>query len=171
MPVSEATNVLIVGVGGQGVLKAGQVLADALVACGHDVKQSEVHGMAQRGGSVVSEVRWGARVFSPLAPWGAADFIVVLDDVEGRRAAPRLRPGRGRLVSLPAGPESGLADRRCRNMAALGLLARYLSVPVEVWHDAIRRALPPVTHESNVAAFEAGRRHDPDGAYHAASVG
>jgi indolepyruvate ferredoxin oxidoreductase beta subunit len=156
--VTETVNVLIVGVGGQGVLKASQVLADALVACGHDVKQSEVHGMSQRGGSVVSEVRFGPRVHSPLAPWGAADYVVALNADEGRRAEPRLRPGQGRLIDLPSGLQDALANPRSRNMAALGRLARHLDVPYELWHDAIRRALPPSTHEDNIAAFRAGRR-------------
>jgi len=156
--VSETANVLIVGVGGQGVLKASEVLAAVLVGCGYDVKQSEVHGMSQRGGSVVSEVRYGARVHSPLAPWGEADYVVALNADEGRRAAPRLRPGSGRLVDVPPELERELADPRSRNMAALGRLARHLDVQPESWHDAIRRALPPKTHEANIAAFEAGRR-------------
>ena len=66
--MSATTNILIVGVGGQGVLKASQVLADALVRRGYDVKQSEVHGMSQRGGSVTSEVRYGETVHAPLMP-------------------------------------------------------------------------------------------------------
>ena len=65
---TETQNVLIVGVGGQGVLRCSQVLSNALVQQGYDVKQSEVHGMSQRGGSVVSEVRFGQKVYSPLSP-------------------------------------------------------------------------------------------------------
>ena len=63
---ADTTNILIVGVGGQGTLLASRVLAQAAVAQGHDVKVSEIHGMAQRGGSVVSQVRYGPKIFSPI---------------------------------------------------------------------------------------------------------
>jgi len=156
---AEATvNVLLVGVGGQGVLKASQVLADALVGAGYDVKQSEVHGMSQRGGSVLSEVRFGRRVHSPLAPWKEADLIVALDEAEGRRAAARLRPGTGRLVEVPAELAAVLPEARSRNMAALGRLSALMELPLEAWHEAIRRCMPPKSVETNIAAFQMGRR-------------
>jgi indolepyruvate ferredoxin oxidoreductase beta subunit len=70
--------VVIAGLGGQGVLKASDILADAAFSAGLDVKKSEIHGMSQRGGSVSSDVRFGERVFSPMVPEGEADFLVVL---------------------------------------------------------------------------------------------
>ncbi len=81
------TSVLLTGVGGQGIITAGQVLAGAALAAGHDVKKSEVHGMSQRGGSVESHVRWSAdgAVSSPLIPAGQADFLVALELLEGLR--------------------------------------------------------------------------------------
>ncbi|MGD2173808.1 MAG: indolepyruvate oxidoreductase subunit beta [Candidatus Brocadiaceae bacterium] len=157
--MSETANVLIVGVGGQGVLKTAQVLADVLMRFGHDVKQSEVHGMSQRGGSVVSEVRYGPTVHSPLSPHEEADFIIALEDGEGRRAAPRLRDG-GRLIDVPPELTDSLETARSRNMAALGRLSRSLEIPPEHWHESIVRFLPPATIEGNVAAFEAGRRFE-----------
>jgi len=160
LAASETVNVLIVGVGGQGVLKTSQVLAEVLMGQGYDVKQSEVHGMAQRGGSVLSEVRCGERVFSPLAAYEEADFIVALDDSEGRRAAPRLRSERGRLIGVPAELRGQVANPRSVNMAALGRLSRFFDVEPQSWHDAVRRCLPERTVEANVAAFETGRRFD-----------
>jgi len=158
--MKKTRNILIVGVGGQGVLKTSQVLADVLVCTGYDVKQSEVHGMSQRGGSVVSEVRYGDKVHSPLMPYAGADFIIVLDETEGRRAEPRLAPDGGRLIDVPSALLQGLADPRSRNMAALGRLSGHVDADTELWHDAIRRFVPPKTIESNIAAFEAGRRFD-----------
>ncbi len=91
------TNVVIAGLGGQGVITASDILAEAAFRAGRDVKKSELHGMSQRGGSVTSDVRFGAQVFSPMVPRGEADFLVVLagDQVEPNRHA--LRPG-GRLI-------------------------------------------------------------------------
>jgi len=157
--MSDTVNIIIVGVGGQGVLKASQVLSSALVQKGCDVKQSEVHGMAQRGGSVVSEVRFGSAVRSPLAPEYDVDYVVALDDREGLRSAHRLKEGDGQLLGVPPPLAEQLADPRSRNMAALGRLSAYLDVEVEFWHDAIRRCLPPRTVEMNIAAFEAGRQY------------
>ena len=69
----KVTNVVIAGLGGQGVVKASDILADAAFRAGLDVKKAEVHGMSQRGGSVASDVRFGARVLSPMVPAGAAE--------------------------------------------------------------------------------------------------
>ncbi len=88
-----ATSVLLVGVGGQGIISAAQVLADAALSNGYDVKTSEVHGMAQRGGSVQSMVRWGKEVFSPLIPEGQADYILAFEMLEGLRHVRYLSPG------------------------------------------------------------------------------
>ncbi len=86
-------SVLLVGVGGQGIISAAQVLAGAALSAGFDVKTSEVHGMAQRGGSVQSMVRWGAEVYSPLIPEGEADFILAFEMLEGLRYVHHLAPG------------------------------------------------------------------------------
>ena len=69
---------MIAGLGGQGVLKASDILAEAAFAAGFDVKKADVHGMSQRGGSVRSDLRFGPRVFSPMVPAGEADVLVVL---------------------------------------------------------------------------------------------
>jgi indolepyruvate ferredoxin oxidoreductase beta subunit len=80
-------NVVVCGVGGQGVLLASEVLAQAALRSGFDVKKSEVHGMAQRGGSVVSHVRYGQKVYSPLIPDMRADVVLALEELEALRSA------------------------------------------------------------------------------------
>jgi indolepyruvate ferredoxin oxidoreductase, beta subunit len=86
-------DVLIVGVGGQGVLLASELLSDVALAAGYDVKKSEVHGMAQRGGSVSSHVRIAAgRVYSPLIPQGGADVLLAFEQAEALRWIHFLRP-------------------------------------------------------------------------------
>ncbi|MDO8881144.1 MAG: indolepyruvate oxidoreductase subunit beta [Coriobacteriia bacterium] len=91
------TTVVLAGVGGQGTILAGDVLAKVAVAEGHEVKLSEVHGMAQRGGSVDTVVRFGEEVFSPVVDRGMADHLIAFEIIEGARTLPYLRPG-GRLV-------------------------------------------------------------------------
>lgn len=83
--MSAVTSVLLAGVGGQGVLLASEVLAEAAASAGNDVKKSEVHGMAQRGGSVVSHLRFGPQVHSPLIPRGGGDFLVSFERLETLR--------------------------------------------------------------------------------------
>ena len=81
----KTTNIMIVGVGGQGSLLASKLLGNLLVNEGYDVKVSEVHGMSQRGGSVVTYVRFGKKVYSPIIDKGEADFIVSFEKIEAAR--------------------------------------------------------------------------------------
>jgi len=87
------TSVLFSGVGGQGIILASKVVGRCAFAAGCDVKESELHGMAQRGGSVISHVRFGDAVHSPLIPQGQADFYVALEELEGLRYRSFLKPG------------------------------------------------------------------------------
>jgi len=87
------TNILLVGVGGQGILLASEILAETFMLAGFDVKKSEIHGMSQRGGSVVSHVRFGREVFSPTVPEGEGDILFGFELLETYRALPLLRPG------------------------------------------------------------------------------
>lgn len=87
------TNVLLVGVGGQGILLASEILSEACMLAGHDVKKSEIHGMSQRGGSVVSHVRFGEEVFSPIVPEGEGDILFGFELLETYRSLPLLRKG------------------------------------------------------------------------------
>ena len=94
----ETKNIMIVGVGGQGSLLASKLLGHLLLSQGYDVKVSEVHGMSQRGGSVVTYVRYGDCVASPVIDGGEADFIVSFELMEAARWLSCLRPG-GRIVT------------------------------------------------------------------------
>jgi indolepyruvate ferredoxin oxidoreductase beta subunit len=87
------TNILLVGVGGQGILLASEILAEAFMIAGFDVKKSEIHGMSQRGGSVVSHVRFGKEVFSPVVPEGEGDILFGFELLETYRYLNLLRQG------------------------------------------------------------------------------
>ncbi|MDR1192712.1 MAG: indolepyruvate oxidoreductase subunit beta [Peptococcaceae bacterium] len=101
------TGVLIAGVGGQGTVLASKILSLVAMKAGLEVKQSEIHGMSQRGGSVVTHVRLGARVYSPLVTLGGADAVIAFEELEALRYLPYLRSGglmivnRQRLLPMP----------------------------------------------------------------------
>lgn len=96
----ECGSILLTGVGGQGVVLASAIVADVALRSGYDVKQSEVHGMSQRGGVVSSHLRFGARVHSPLIELGQADAVVAMEWNEALRALPSLRKGGPLVVNL-----------------------------------------------------------------------
>lgn len=96
----QSGNVLLAGVGGQGILLASEILSSVLLRAGFDVKQSEVHGMAQRGGSVVSHVRFGNKVYSPLIEMGTADITVSFELLEALRYLPYYRKGSTVIVNM-----------------------------------------------------------------------
>ena len=90
-------NIMIVGVGGQGTLLASRILGNAVINAGFDVKVSEVHGMSQRGGSVVTYVKYGEKVYSPIIDKGQADTILAFERLEALRALPYLKKG-GKII-------------------------------------------------------------------------
>lgn len=94
----QVTNILLVGVGGQGILLAAEILSETFMLAGFDVKKSEIHGMSQRGGSVVSHVRFGKEVFSPIVPEGEGDILFGFELMETCRALPLIRRG-GKIVA------------------------------------------------------------------------
>lgn len=112
--MSKVTNVLVVGIGGQGVMTATEILAEAAIALGHDAKKTEVAGMAQRGGVVSSHLRFGPRVLSPQIAPGEADVLLAFEAAEGLRWTHMLRPGSTALVNdsrfVPPVVELGLFD-------------------------------------------------------------
>lgn len=91
--LGQTTNIMIVGVGGQGTLLTSRVIAQAVVQMGYDVKVSEVHGMAQRGGSVVTQVRYGDKIYSPIISKGTADVLLAFEKIEAARWLDFLKPG------------------------------------------------------------------------------
>jgi indolepyruvate ferredoxin oxidoreductase beta subunit len=156
MQNSSITNVVIAGLGGQGVLKCSDILAGVVFRAGLDVKKSEIHGMSQRGGSVSSDVRFGPKVFSPMVPPGQADYLVVLSDSQVEVARPMLKAG-GVLIVPGMVDEKNLANKKSLNVALLGALARHLDLADNLWHAAITAALPEKLHAANLQAFALGR--------------
>ncbi len=122
--MTEITNILVVGTGGQGVMTATEILAEAAIALGHDVKKTEVAGMAQRGGVVSSHLRFGPKVLSPQITPGTADLLLAFEVAEGMRWQHMLKPGglalvnTGRLVppivelGLHAYPDDPISEMR-----------------------------------------------------------
>ena len=153
---AKVTNVVVAGLGGQGVIKASDILADAAFRAGLDVKKAEVHGMSQRGGSVTTDVRFGPRVLSPMVPRGEADFLLVLEDSQIEVNRPVLRP-EGLLLRPDAVDASKLPNSRSLNVALLGALSVHLELPEADWLAAVHAALPERLHGVNDAAFRIGR--------------
>lgn len=126
-------NVLITGVGGQGTILAGRILAKCALEAGFDVKANELHGMAQRGGSVTCHVRFGEKVFSPIIPAGEADFMLAMEELEALRYVSQMKKGAFIIMNkrtiMPAGLENK-ADAYPREIqkqiAALGFIVKTL---------------------------------------------
>jgi len=129
-------NFLLAGVGGQGTILASDVLAAVGLQAGYDVKKSEVHGMAQRGGSVTSQVRWGDKVYSPLIGNGEADIFLAFEKLEALRHIEMLRPGGTVLVndyviaplSVSSGNDKYPDDRRIKAILS-AVTPHYYFVP------------------------------------------
>jgi len=95
----KVTTIVLVGVGGQGILLAAEILSETFMLAGFDVKKSEIHGMSQRGGSVVSHVRYGKEVFSPMVPEGEGDILFGFELMESYRYLSLLKPGGAVIVN------------------------------------------------------------------------
>lgn len=105
--MTEVKNILLVGVGGQGTILVSKILSTGLVNAGYDVKMSEVHGMAQRGGSVTTQVRYGEEVFSPIMGMGQADVLVSFEAMEALRYLGNVKVGGKVIVNdyrIPSAP-------------------------------------------------------------------
>ena len=155
--MKKTVNVVIAGLGGQGVIKASDILSEAAFRAGHEVKKSEIHGMSQRGGSVTSDVRFGPQVLSPMISPGEADFLVVLapDQVEVNRG--QLRAG-GVLLAPELIDPARLAHHKSFNLALLGALSTHLEISEATWRAALHACLPEKLHTANEQAFAEGRR-------------
>ncbi|BHH82510.1 indolepyruvate oxidoreductase subunit beta [Desulforhopalus sp. 52FAK] len=112
--MEDSGNILFSGVGGQGILLASEVTVYSLLAAGYDAKKSEVHGMAQRGGSVTAQLRYGKKVYSPLIEPGGADIQVAFEMMEAVRYLPYLHEGSKVVVNtqqiLPPSVATGQAE-------------------------------------------------------------
>ena len=154
--MDKVTNVLFVGIGGQGVLKASDVLARAAFLSGFDVKKSEIHGMSQRGGGVTSTVRFGAKVYSPLAPTHGIDCLVAFDTVEGEKYLQELAPG-AKALFIDGPLLEKVSNPRFANIALLGRMSQALDITAEIWEKAISLEVPERFVQANVEAFRLGR--------------
>jgi len=185
--MKDTTNLLLAGVGGQGILLAGDLVAELALGAQLDVKKSEVHGMAQRGGAVVSHVRFGRKVYSPVIVEGEATHLVAFEQMEALRWIHMLESGGTLIVnqqriipsgltSYPEGVQEEIASRcpqavfvngaslaekagnaRTTNIVLLGTLSRYLDFDRERWEHAIKRRVPERWLSANLEAFRLGR--------------
>ncbi len=121
-------NILIAGVGGQGVLLTSKIIAEAALLAGLDVKQSEVHGMAQRGGSVLSQVRFGEKVFSPIVNEGEADLLIGFEPLETARYLHYLR-------------DNGTVIYNTRPIGTIGVSIGKEDYPADI-HETIKKNAP-----------------------------
>ncbi len=104
--------IIITGVGGQGIILCSDIIAEAAIISGYDVKQAEIHGMSQRGGSVISHVKFGNKVFSPLVEKGFCDLIIALEELEGLRYLSYLKKNGKIIVNrMKINPLSVLAGK------------------------------------------------------------
>jgi indolepyruvate ferredoxin oxidoreductase, beta subunit len=184
-------NVLIVGVGGQGIILASDVLGQVAARHGYDVKKNEIHGMAQRGGSVSSHVRFGKSVSSPIIKLGEADVLLSFEQIETLRYFPFLSK-KGKVIVndvkiLPPAVFTGkqdypadvigkikakvpdalvmnaddiatkLGNPRVANVIFLGVLSKYLDIPVDTYELVLKESLKPKLVDINLKAFQKGR--------------
>ena len=153
----QITNIVVSGLGGQGVLKITDILAEVIFNQNFDVKKSEVHGMSQRGGSVSSEVRFGEKIYSPMVPAGEADILAVLDATQTEVALPVLKAD-GKLITPDSIPVDQLKNPKALNMMLLGALSAGLpELPEEAFITAINNAFPEKLRALNIEMFQLGR--------------
>ncbi len=150
MSSGKTTSVVFVGVGGQGILLASTIVARAAMIAGHQVKTNEVHGMAQRGGSVIAHVRYGTEVFSPTVPEGTADALGALEEIEALRYAHYAAP-------------DGLAVVNATSVIPVTVSSGAATYPEDV-ADRLRRAFPQLVY------FDAGKRAEELGNIRAANI-
>lgn len=151
------TNIVVAGLGGQGVLRGTDILAEVALRAGFDVKKSEIKGMSQRGGSVTGDVRFGEKVFSPMVPAGEADFLLVLEPTQVEPNRHMLRAG-GRLITPGAIKAEALPHKRTLNVALLGALSAHLPMAEEVWLEALKDGFEAAFFANNKQAFQFGRQ-------------
>ena len=178
--MSNVKSALLVGVGGQGAILISKIMSNGFMQAGFDVKQSEVHGMAQRGGSVSTQVRWGDKVYGPVFGKGEADIMVALERMEAVRYAEFLKPdgvaviASGaetypdgcieamekvfRTIAVPASEIAlDLGNARCMNVVLFGAMCDSLGCPQIDWEQVVADTVPEKVKELNIRAFRAGR--------------
>jgi indolepyruvate ferredoxin oxidoreductase, beta subunit len=180
-------NILMVGVGGQGIVTSSDILTRAAMEAGYEAKKSEIHGMSQRGGSVFSHIRFGPTIHSPVIPEGGADVLFSLEKLETLRWLPYASASSTVICAdaeiLPANTEAypdgvveairrvspslilldvkkleeRIGNPRFLNVALLGVLSRLLDIDDGSWKRAVLAEVPPAHGEANWQAFLAAR--------------
>jgi len=150
-------NITFGGTGGQGILKAAEICGWAAMLAGYHVKKSEVHGMAQRGGSVESHVRFGKKVFSPVVAAGTADVLVCFHPEEHDRLKAFLRPEGIDLTEYLEKAKAAIENPRDLNVFLVGVLSAYLPVKTDFWLQAIESVFKKKYVEQNKGVFLKGR--------------
>ncbi|HWQ92595.1 MAG TPA: indolepyruvate oxidoreductase subunit beta [Clostridia bacterium] len=155
--MSKVTNVVVAGLGGQGVLTGTDILAMVALRAGYDVKKSEIKGMSQRGGSVTGDVRFGEQVFSPMVPVGEADYLLVLEPTQVAPNQHLLRPG-AVLITPDAVNVEQLPTKKALNVALLGALSAHLPMTEEQWLESLKTGFAEKFFDGNKQAFLIGRQ-------------
>ena len=155
---NKTCNILFCGIGGQGVLTASEICGWAAIFDGFHVKKSEVHGMAQRGGSVESHLRFGKKVFSPLITRGQVDYLVSFHHDEHGRMKSLLGDGGVDLIEYLDKAQTQIEDQRQLNTFLVGVLSAMLTLKEQSWLAAIEKVFPEKILAQNKEVFLKGRR-------------
>lgn len=147
-------NVTFGGIGGQGIIKASELVGWAAMYEGYHVKKSEVHGMSQRGGSVESHVRFGKKIYSPLIAPGSADFLMCFHADEHYRLKRFLKDDGVDLVSYLEPLAEMIENPRHMNTALVGVLAAHLPISNASWQKALKTVFPAKILDGNKAVFK-----------------
>jgi len=153
----ETINILFCGTGGQGILTASEIVGRAAMFDGYHAKKSEVHGMAQRGGSVESHLRLGEEVFSPIIEKGAADFLVPFHKGEHDRMITLLKKDGKDLLTEFLEADKLITDKKYLNTYMLGVLSRYLTLSEESWLKAMTEVFKGKNTDKNFDLFKRAR--------------
>jgi indolepyruvate ferredoxin oxidoreductase beta subunit len=153
----ETINILFCGTGGQGILTASEIVGRAAMFDGYHAKKSEVHGMAQRGGSVESHLRLGKEVFSPIIEKGAADFLVPFHKGEHDRMITLLKKDGKDLLTEFLEADKLITDKKYLNTYMLGVLSRYLTLSEESWLKAMTEVFKGKNTDKNFDVFKRAR--------------
>jgi len=139
--MSNVKSILLVGVGGQGTILVSKLLTSGLIKAGYDVKMSEVHGMAQRGGSVSTQVRYGDKVYSPIIGRGQADVLVAFEKMEAVRYAEFLKPDAIAVINdheiVPLPVAAGLTEYPQGTVEAMSSAFKTLVLPAAEIADSL----------------------------------
>ncbi len=160
---SSALNILFVGLGGQGVVLASEIIAGMFLSWGLKVKKSEIHGLAQRGGSVKCELRVGQEIHSPTIPRGCCDYLLAFDIFEGRQFVREIR-STGSLLFLEEEEKAKVMNKKTWNMMLIGKFLSHLkankNLNIEINITKIlaftENHLPPKSKKNNTIAIQEG---------------